>query len=316
MSSDAPHFSSRDLVFALCIVVCWGLNFVVIKVALRDFTPFQLGAARYVLAALPLVLFIKPPQVPAQWLLIYGLTLGVGQFGFLFVALRVGMSASLASVLIQTQVFFTALLGLVWLREPLKSAQWLGMALAAGGLIFFALHFVASQTEPLQVITGLGLFLTLCAAALWGASNLMARHIQALSVAQHGHGYDPMAFVAWTALAPILPFILMSVLFDAPETRIRWLHASWASWASVAYLGWLATVMAYGMWTSLLKRHAVGRVAPLSLGVPVVGVAAGMLLLSESISTWQWAGIACIVGALIVNLTAERFMASFKRVST
>ena len=60
----------------------------------------------------------------------------------------------------------------------------------------------------------------------------------------------------------------------------------------------MATVLAYGMWTGLLKRHPANRVAPFSLGVPVVGLAAGLLLLGESITVWQWAGIALVVAAL------------------
>ena len=66
----------------------------------------------------------------------------------------------------------------------------------------------------------------------------------------------------------------------------------------MGYLGWVATIAAYGMWTGLLKRHPANRVAPFSLGVPVVGLAAGMLLLGESITAWQWAGIALVVMAL------------------
>ena len=56
-------FTSKDLAAALAVVVIWGLNFVAMKFALRDFTPFQLGAARYVFAALPLVLLVKFPRM-------------------------------------------------------------------------------------------------------------------------------------------------------------------------------------------------------------------------------------------------------------
>ena len=97
--------SGRDLAAALIVVVLWGVNFVVMKFALRDFTPLQLGAARYVFAVLPLALFIRPPKIPWKWVVLYGLFQGLGQFGFLFLALQVGMTAALASVLLQTQVF-------------------------------------------------------------------------------------------------------------------------------------------------------------------------------------------------------------------
>ena len=110
------RLTGRDLAAVLVVVVVWGLNFVVMKFALRDFTPFQLGAARYVFAVLPLILLIRPPQIARKCLLMYGLFQGVGQFGILFFALMVGMTAALASVLLQTQIFFTALFGFLLLK--------------------------------------------------------------------------------------------------------------------------------------------------------------------------------------------------------
>ena len=108
---------ARDLLAALVVVVLWGVNFVAMKWGLRSFSPFQLGAARYLCAALPLVLLVRPPRMHWRWVLLFGLFQGVGQFGFLFVGLKVGMTAGLASVLLQTQVFFTALFGFALLRE-------------------------------------------------------------------------------------------------------------------------------------------------------------------------------------------------------
>ncbi|MNV55141.1 putative amino-acid metabolite efflux pump [compost metagenome] len=65
--------------------------------------------------------------------------------------------------------------------------------------------------------------------------------------------------------------------------------------------------MAYALWTGLLKRHAASRVAPFSLGVPVIGLAAGIGLLGERVTPWQWAGGACIVMALLVVLLGARW---------
>ena len=119
--------TGRDLTAALIVVVLWGVNFVVMKFALRDFTPLQLGATRYVFAVLPLALFIRPPPIAWKWVVLYGLCQGVGQFGFLFLALQVGMTAALASVLLQTQVFFTALFGFVLLKERAGRPLQVGM---------------------------------------------------------------------------------------------------------------------------------------------------------------------------------------------
>lgn len=291
MKSNA--FTGRDLLAALVVVVVWGVNFVVMKFALRDFSPFQLGAARYVFAIVPLILFIKPPRIHFKWLLLYGLFQGVGQFGFVFWALQVGMTASLASVLLQTQVFFTALFGFLLLNEHAKRPLQVGMLLAALGLGCFAMNYASPGAASGGATTLLGFVLTLCAAAMWAMSNIVARRVQQLHT-----DYSPVAFVVWSSLVAIVPFMALSLAFDAPAIRWQWLQARWSGWLAVAYLGWMATVVGYSLWTGLLKRHPANKVAPFSLGVPIVGLTAGMLILGEVITPWQWTGIALVVAAL------------------
>ena len=285
--------TGRDLAAALVVVLVWGVNFVAMKFALRDFTPFQLGAARFLFAALPLMLFIKPPQVPWKWVVLYGLFQGVGQFGILFIALKVGMTAALASVLLQTQVFFTALFGFFLLHERASRPLQMGMVLAALGLSCFGYNYVSPGAASSSATTVAGLVLTLCAAAMWALSNIVARQVQKVSV-----NYSPIAFVIWSGAVAIVPFIGLSWAFDAEAVRWQWLQARWSSWLSIAYLGWVATIVGYSLWTGLLKRHPANRVSPFGLGVPVVGLAAGMLVLGEVITPWQWGGIALTVAAL------------------
>ncbi len=295
------RLTGRDLAAVMVVVVVWGLNFVVMKFALRDFTPFQLGAARYVFAVLPLILFIKPPPIARQWLLMYGLFQGVGQFGILFFALKVGMTAALASVLLQTQVFFTALFGFVLLGERASRALQVGMLLAALGLTCFGLNYLQPATVNPSATNLAGLLLTLCAAAMWAASNIVARRVQQLP-----RDYSPLAFVVWSSSAAIVPFVALSLAFDAPEVRWQWLDARASSWLAVAYLGWIASILGYTLWTGLLKRHPANKVAPFSLGVPVVGLTTGMLVLGEVITPWQWAGIALVVAALACVMLGGR----------
>ncbi len=300
MSVAHQRLSGTDLMAALAVVVIWGLNFVAMKFALRDFTPFQLGAARYVFAVLPLVLVFRPPKVAWKWVVLYGLFQGVGQFGFLFSALQAGMTAALASVLMQTQVFFTALFGFFLLNEKMSRPLVGGLALAALGLMCFGMNIVAGGGLA-GAVTGWGFALNLGAASMWAASNIIARKAQHSSA-----GFDAVAFVVWSSLVPIVPFVGFTLLFDAEATRWQWTSAPLSGWLSVAYLGWIATIVAYAMWTGLLKRHAANRVAPFSLGVPLVGLTAGVLVLGEGITGWQWAGIALVVAALVCVMFGGR----------
>ena len=311
MPHQTNHFTSRDYLSALAVVVIWGLNFIFMKFALSDFTPFQMGAARYFFAVFPLILFVKRPNLEMKWLLFYGLFQGVGQFGFLFVGLKLGMTAALASVLMQTQVFFTAIFGFVLLGERPSRSLKIGLLLAASGLACFAMNYIAPQATNTPATTLLGLIFCVLGASMWSASNIVVRKAQQSITrnAAKNTSFDAVAFLVWSSVVPILPFIGLSLLFDAESTRWRWLAAPWSSWLSVAFLGWVATIIAYAMWTSLLKRHPANRVAPFSLGVPVVGIAAGMVVLGEQITQWQWAGIAFVVAALLMVMFGSRIKA-------
>lgn len=300
--------SGRDLIAALCVVLIWGTNFIAMKFGLRELTPFQLGAGRYLFAVLPLVLFVRPPKLAWKWILLYGCTQGVGQFGLLFLSLKVGMSASLASVILQTQVFFTAFLGFMLLGERANRPLQIGLTLAALGLACFGMNYLAPGHSHSQVTTPAGFALCLAAAAMWAASNIVVRRAQ-----QSTPQFEVVPFMVWSSLVPIVPFIGLSLAFDEPATRWQWLHASPTALASLAYLGWMATILGYAMWTGLLKRHAVNRVAPFSLGVPVVGISSGMLVLGDVISAWQWGGIACIVAALLSVMFGARWAAALRR---
>ena len=296
--------TGRELLAALGVVVIWGLNFVGMKWSLREFTPFQLGALRYAFAALPMAIFVRPPSLRWTWVVAAGVT-QFGQFALLFLALGMGMTSALASVLMQTQLFFTVLLGVVLLGERLNGPLRFALGLAALGLCCFAMQMASGSVE--QGFTLLSLGLNLLGAVMWGASNIVARRAQAAYP-----GYDALQFIVWMSMVPILPFVVLSWCFDPVESRTAWLHASNAAWLGVAYLGWFATVIGYSLWTWLLKRHPANRVAPFSLGVPVIGLVAGMVVLGESISPWQWAGCLCVFAALGVVMLGGRISNLFR----
>ncbi len=298
---NRSSLSPRDYVAALGVVLIWGTNFIAMKYALRDMTPFQLGAGRYLFAVLPLIAFVPRPKLPWKWVVLYGLLQGVGQFGLLFIALNVGMSGALGSVLMQTQVFFTALFGFVLLREHASRSLLAGLFLAALGITCFALNYLAPGADT-GGTTAAGFVLVLGAAAMWAASNIVVRRAQ-----QATPQFEVVPFMVWSSLVPIIPFALLSLAFDPPATRWQWTQAPWSTWLSLAYLGWFATILAYALWTGLLKRHALNRVAPFSLGVPVVGISSGMLVLGESVSAWQWAGVTLVVAALATVMFGQRF---------
>lgn len=292
-------FPPRDLAAAALVILIWATNFVAFKFGLRSFTPLQTGAARFLFAAFPLLFFIRPPAIGWRWVAGYGLLQGVGQFGFVIFALKVGMTAALAPVVMQVQVFVTALLGVALLGERLGRPLKTGLLLAAVGLGCFALNALAAGGS--DQVTLAGILLTLLGASSWSASNIVVRKLQAA-----GAKYSVLSLVVWSGAVSAAVFLLLSALFEDPAPWRQWANASLASLVSVAWLGWIGNVVSFWLWTSLLSRHPASRVAPFSLGVPVFGIVAGIVLLGETVTTWQWVGTAFVMAALGVVVRGAR----------
>lgn len=283
-----------DLGLALLVVVAWGLNFVVMKVGIGHVPPMLLAALRFMLAAFPAVLLVPRPNLPWKYLLAYGLTASVGQFAFLFSAMAVGMPTGLASLVLQSQAFFTLVLAAVFLKEHWGAHQLAGLVLAAGGLALIGSAHGANM--PL-----LGFGLTLAAASSWAASNVVTRVISARGP------INQLGLVVWGSLVPPIPFLLLSLGLEGPQRMVGALaHFNWQALGALAYLAWVATLFGYSIWTRLLTRYPANQVAPFSLLVPVVGLTTGWLVYDEALQPVHFAGAALLMAGLGLNVWGLR----------
>nr|WP_237218987.1 EamA family transporter [Rhodoferax aquaticus] len=302
MSTASVPMRGRDIALALVVIAVWGVNFAVIKVGVADVPPLLLGALRFMLAAFPAVLLVRPPKVPLRLYLIYGLTISVGQFSLLFSAIYVGMPTGLASLVLQSQAFFTMLFAALWLKEHWQPNQLAGLLLAALGLVCIGSAHGVSM--PLA-----GFLLTIGAAVMWATGNIVTR-----TISRHGP-MNQFAFVVWASLVPPLPFLALSYVLEGPAAISTALHNfGWVSFGSVAYLAWVATLLGYGLWTFLMSRYAANRVAPFSLMVPMVGLTTGWVVFGEALKPIHYAGGALLMAGLLVNLFGGPLFAKLKAV--
>lgn len=284
---------------ALLVVLIWGVNFVVIRWGLNEVPPFLLAAARFSLVVFPAIFFIKKPNVPWRWLIAYGLFNSFGQFAFLFWAMKVGMPAGLASVVHQAQVFFTLIFSVLILQQRTQVTQWLGLMIAVMGLALIAYGKNAGTPVGMQM-TSLGLVLNLLGAASWAIGNVVVSAMRRAGIQP-----EPFGLVIWSSLIPILPFLLISGLFER-HVYPDWQAISWHSIVSALYLAWAATLLGYGLWSRLLSQYEPNRVAPFTLLVPVVGLLTAWLVLGERLNQWQLWGSACLLIGLAVNVLGLR----------
>ena len=292
-SSSSAGMGQADWLCALVVIAVWGVNFVVMKWGLATLSPLVLCTLRFLAASLPFLLFVKPPR-NVGWTLMaaYGLVLGMGQFGLLFTGMKLGMPAGMASVVLQTQAFITMLLAALLMGEQPQRWQWLGLGIAIGGLGLIG----AAHGDGAAGMTLLGFVFTVGAAAMWAASNLLTR------VAARQGPYEPVSFIVWTSVFPVLPLALLALWVDGAESVQHQLQGiGWRELGAVAYLAVLSTLLGYGLWTRLLQRYAASTVAPLSLLVPVIGLVSAMVLLGERPSTVQWLGTLAVLLGMVIN---------------
>ncbi|MCP1206337.1 EamA family transporter [Pantoea sp. B550] len=287
--------SVKDMLLALCVVVAWGVNFVVIKLGLQGMPPFLLAGLRFALVAFPAIFFVRRPPIPLRWLVVYGMTISFGQFAFLFLAIKLGMPAGLASLVLQAQAFFTLLLGALLLAEKLRWNHIVGIIIATLGMFLLATAGMEGQTSAGITLTTM--MLTLSAALSWGLGNITNKIIM------RNRSVPIMSLVVWSALVPVIPFFACSLLFEGQAAIVNsLLHIGLQTMLALFYLAFVATIVGYAIWGNLLSRYETWRVAPLSLLVPVVGIITAALVLDEHLSGQQMLGAVVIILGLLVNV--------------
>ncbi len=276
------------LLGALLVSVIWGLNFIAIKVGVSGVPPLLLAAIRFVLSAFPAMLFVKRPKVAVSWLVAYGMLLGIGEFGLLFTAIKLGAPAGLSSILLQSQAFFTALLAAGFLKERIHVHHVAGMVVAGCGLVVVA---VSGKTGSLSLaLTAL----LLLASFFWACANIVARKMPRT---------DGLALMVWSSVFAAAPLIGLSLILEGPAVVAGSLaHLGVASIGSIAYLVVLSTLFGYGIWNQLIMRHGASRIAPFSLLVPIFGVSAGAIVLGEHFMFTDAIASALVLGGLLVHV--------------
>lgn len=283
---------TTHLLLALSVVFVWGTNFVVIRWGLDGLPPFLLATLRFALSALPWLLFIPRPTAPWRKLAAFGVLLGVGQFGLLFLAMRSSISPGLASLVVQLQVFFTIGLSLWLMGERVRGFQIAGLLLALSGLGVIAANLDAT-------VTLLGIGTVLSAAFFWSLANLVVKSLGPVNM---------LHFMVWSSVFAVPPLFALSWFIEGPELmRSAVEQASGLVWASVLWQAVGNTLYGYGVWNWLLARHPAATVTPMALLIPVFGMGASALSLGEPLPGWKLGAAALVLLGLAVIVLWPRW---------
>lgn len=281
----------HHIALAILVVAIWGVNFVVIKVGLKEIPPILLCACRFFLCAFPAIFFIKRPAAPLRMVVVFGLVMFALQFALLFSGMYAGTTAGLASLVLQMQVFFTVLLAVLFLAEKPSIWQIVGALVSFSGI-----GLVASNSGG--EISAYGLMLIIAAAATWGVGSLISKKLGKV---------DMFALVVWASLVAWPPLLILSFFLEQNSWNAEIIsHISWLTIGAIGYMVYPVTLLGFAVWSWLLSRYPAATVAPFTLLVPVFGFAASTLALGEPLFDWKINAAVLVIAGLCINLFGSR----------
>lgn len=288
--------TAAHIVFAVLVAAIWGFAFVATKLGLDSFSPPQLTAIRFLVAALPIFLLPRP-AISLLSLIGIGLFLFTGQFLLLFFGIARGMPPGLASITMQMQAFFTIGIAALALRDVPTARQAAGVGVAFVGLVLIGLTVG-------QDLTYLGLGLTLAGAMSWAVGNVLVKRLGRV---------DMLALMVWLSVVPPLPALALSALVDdGPSLLAAVTDASWTSLAAALYLGLVATTFAYAVWGHLLRLYPTALVAPFALLAPCTGVVSSAIVFGEQFGALRSLGMGLILLGLATTIVSPQSLAALR----
>lgn len=280
------------LLLAFLVAAIWGINFLFVKFSLEVIPPLSLCALRFIMASLPAIFFIKPPDMPFKTVALYGLVMFALQFSLLFLGMHAGMTPGVASLIMQVQIFFSMLFAALFLDEKPTFFQVLGALVSFSGIALIGTHLDSS-------ISLVGFLCILAGAATWGMGNLITKKNRHINM---------FALVVWGSFVACFPMIVLAFAIDGPSTVITSYHqATGLSILSLLYIVYVSTLVGYGVWNWLLSHYPIGVVVPFTLLIPIVGMLASIIVLGEPLQLWKMAAGALMILGLCINLFAPRF---------
>ncbi len=277
----------HHILFAVLVAAIWGFNFIAVKVGLSEMPPFLYSAARMVIVALPLIFFIKKPPISWSLIVAIGMSLGVVKFGLLFLGIHVGMSAGLASLVLQSQVFFTVALSVWFLGDRVRANQLAGMLIAFTGIAIIGMNLHEGSS------TLAGFLLVLASAFFWGVCNILTKK---------AGNVDMFALVIWTSLIPPLPLYILSYYIEGSQALPQMLtQMTSLGWTCLIFAACGASWIGYTLWGILLRTYDASVVAPFALLIPIFGISFSHILLNEQFTALTYGACGLVFLGLIIN---------------
>ncbi len=277
-----------DSVLVIFVVVIWGFNFVVIKWGVEDVDPYIMTALRFLLTALPVIFFVKKPNVNLSILALYGIIFGAGLWGVVNYAISLGTPSGLSSLILQASAFMSVIAGVLLFKEKISNYKIIGVILALIGFLLIIYYNYDADVETSLY----GILLVLCAALSWTVCNMIIKKHKPDNV---------IGFTAWSSLFVPIPILILAYIDYRDNFASLFTNIGIQGYTSILFQAFITTLLGYSIWTYAINKHGLSVVAPYSLLVPISGLFFGWLIYGETLSIIELIGSLIIFIGLIFN---------------
>ena len=281
----------KDTLIASLVPIFLGFGFVIAKPAMEHFPPILLMGLRFTFAASILIWWFPIPRGYLKQIFIASLIANTLQYSVTYTGLNL-IDASAAVLLVQTEVPFGVLFAYFMLKEKPTIRSLIGIAVAFVGV------YILTGSPNLDG-KFLGIFLTILGSAIWALGQVLVKPLS--------KEIAPLTLVAWLAIfsGPILIF-LSSILDGNTINYIK--SANFNSWAIAFYLGFFMQPVTYGCFYYVLKNNPLYKVLPIvTMGIPLTGLLAAILLLGEKPTTELYlGGFIILIGVILILYTKQK----------
>lgn len=284
--------ASRGHLAALLTILIWGTTFISTKVLLGDFQPVEILFFRFVLGLLAL-LIVCPRRMTGTTLrqeIVFG-TAGLCGVCLYYLMENIALTYTMASnvgVIISAAPFFTAILSHLLLKkeEKLGAAFFVGFLIAMAGIALISFNGSALQLNPI------GDLLALLAAFLWACYSILTRRIS-------GYGYNTILTTRRIFFYGILFMVPALFLFDFRLELDRFANPVYL-W-NILFLGLGASALCFVTWNFAVRLLGAVKTSVYIYLVPVITVAASVVILREPFTWMTGAGTVLTLAGLLLS---------------
>jgi len=242
-------------IILILVAFVWAGSFIVVTIATEEMDPIMLGFLRFCVTTpimVLILLFRRKDLFIIKKELISLSILGLTGVTFLYILQFVGIdltNASTASVLINTNVIFIAILSVLFLKETLGKKRILGISLSFLGVIVIILSNRSLDIFSSESMFITGSILVILCAFCWAIYSIVGKRLLKT--------YDKFTVSAYAFVLGTLfyiPFVFDDFVPALQQTSVN-------GWIAVLYLALACTVFGYIGWYYALEKTEASKAA-------------------------------------------------------